>query len=225
MRTSSTPVAFLDSGMGSGTKNPHGATYHAGLGGESAKKCAGPSQFCEGYRGDKRANLDLCVIVPFLCVIVPSGISPHSPWSFSRACLLAMGCHSSASGGPIKVILQADWYPQPEHGGFYNALIKGYYKDEGLDVTIQPGGPYNSVAAAGFGGRGAVWDGSSDMILEAVADGQPLIAVAATMQHDPQGIMVRKDSPIQSFADLNGHTVAIKTGIDLVGVSWRSAIN
>ena len=36
--------------------------------------------------------------------------------------------------------------------------------------------------------------------------------MAATMQHDPQGIMVRKDSPIHSFADLNGHTVAIKTG-------------
>jgi NitT/TauT family transport system substrate-binding protein len=32
------------------------------------------------------------------------------------------------------------------------------------------------------------------------------------MQHDPQGIMVRKDSPIHSFADLNGHTVAVTTG-------------
>ena len=50
------------------------------------------------------------------------------------------------------------------------------------------------------------------MILEAFADGQPLIAVAATMQHDPQGIMVRKDSPVHSFADLNGHTVAVKPG-------------
>src|SRR5579863_3131291 len=53
---------------------------------------------------------------------------------------------------------------------------------------------------------------SSDKILESIADGQPLVAVAATMQHDPQGIMVRQDSPIRSFADLNGHTVAIKTG-------------
>ena len=26
-----------------------------------------------------------------------------------------------------KVTLQADWYPQPEHGGFYTALVKGYY--------------------------------------------------------------------------------------------------
>ena len=54
--------------------------------------------------------------------------------------------------------------------------------------------------------------GSSDRTLEAIADGQPLIAVAATLQHDPQGVMVRKDSAIHSFADLNGHTLAIKTG-------------
>jgi NitT/TauT family transport system substrate-binding protein len=53
---------------------------------------------------------------------------------------------------------------------------------------------------------------SSDQILESVAAGQPLIAVAATMQRDPQGIMVRKDSPIRTFADLNGHTVAVKLG-------------
>ena len=135
------------------------------------------------------------------------------------ASLLA-GCSRSSSGvaashggSPLtKVTLQADWYPQPEHGGFYTALAKGYYKDEGLDVTIQPGGPYVvveqqvSVGAAQFG------MGSSDRTLEAVADGQPLVAVAATMQRDPQGIMVRQASPIHSFADLNGRTISIKPG-------------
>src|SRR5713101_5060001 len=132
---------------------------------------------------------------------------------------LLAGCsRPSVAGGPntgkhlTKVTLQADWYPQPEHGGFYTALAKGYYKEEGLDVTIQPGGPYMvveqqvSVGAAQFG------LGSSDRTLESVAGGQPLVAVAATMQRDPQGIMVRKDSPIHSFSDLNGHTIAIITG-------------
>jgi NitT/TauT family transport system substrate-binding protein len=123
-----------------------------------------------------------------------------------------MGCHSSRSSGLTKVVLQADWYPQPEHGGFYDALIKGYYKDEGLEVTIQPGGPYNSVSQQVSAGAAQFGMLSSDMVLEAVADGQPVIAVAATMQHDPQGIMVRKDSPIKSFADLNGLTVAVKAG-------------
>jgi NitT/TauT family transport system substrate-binding protein len=119
---------------------------------------------------------------------------------------------SNPGTGLTKVTLQADWYPQPEHGGFYTALAKGYYEEEGLDVTIQPGGPYTvvekqvSVGAAQFG------MGSSDRTLESVADGQPLIAVAATMQRDPQGIMVHKDSPVRSFPDLDGHTISIKPG-------------
>jgi len=129
------------------------------------------------------------------------------------ASLLAGGCHGRSSGaGLTKLTLQADWYPQPEHGGFYTALVKGYYKDAGLDVSIVPGGPYVTMEQQVSTGAAQMGMSSSDKILESIADGLPLVAVAATMQHDPQGIMVRKDSPIRSFADLNGHTVAIKTG-------------
>jgi NitT/TauT family transport system substrate-binding protein len=148
----------------------------------------------------------------------PVGYCPllHRPILYCFLAILAIlttaGCHRSSSGTLTKIILQADWYPQPEHGGFYMALVKGYYKDAGLDVTIQPGGPYVSQEQQVAVGAAQVGMSSSDRILESVADGQPLVAVAATMQHDPQGIMVRKDSPIQSFADLNGHTVAVKTG-------------
>jgi NitT/TauT family transport system substrate-binding protein len=134
-------------------------------------------------------------------------------FALSLAIVLLAGCHpQSPASGLTKITLQADWYPQPEHGGFYTALIKGYYKDEGLDLTIQPGSQYLipdqqvAVGAAQFG------MGSSDRTLESVADNHPLVAVAATMQSDPQGIMVRQDSPIHSFADLHGHTVAVKPG-------------
>ena len=130
------------------------------------------------------------------------------------AALSTQGCrHADTSGGGLtKVILQADWYPQPEHGGFYTALAKGYYKDEGLDLSILPGGPYVTVEQQVSVGAAQFGMGSSDKVMESISGGQPLIAVAATMQHDPQGIMVRKDSPIHSFADLNGHSVAIKVG-------------
>jgi NitT/TauT family transport system substrate-binding protein len=132
---------------------------------------------------------------------------------FLIAAIFAAGCgRSNTQNGLTKVTLQADWYPQPEHGGFYTALVKGYYRDEGLDVSIQPGGPYVSVEQQVASGAAQFGMGSSDQVLEGVGDGQPLIAVAATMQRDPQGIMVRKDSPIRTFADLDGHTIAIKTG-------------
>jgi NitT/TauT family transport system substrate-binding protein len=131
------------------------------------------------------------------------------------ASLSVLGCRRPAGdSGLTKIVFQADWYPQPEHGGFYAALAKGYYKDEGLDMTIVPGGPYISVEKQVSAGSAQFGMGSSDKVLESNAEGQTLVAVAATMQHDPQGIMVRKDSPIHSFADLNGHSVAIKIGED-----------
>jgi NitT/TauT family transport system substrate-binding protein len=135
----------------------------------------------------------------------------------SLAALLGAGCQrpQSAAGDEsslTKIILQADWYPQPEHGGFYTALANGYYRDEGLDLAILPGGPYVVVEQQVAAGTAQFGMGSSDKTLESIADGQPLVAVAATMQRDPQGIMVREGSPIHSFADLNGHTVAIKPG-------------
>ena len=75
-----------------------------------------------------------------------------------------------------------------------------------------PGGPYLTAEQQVSAGAAQMGMSSSDKILESIADGQRLVAVAATMQRDPQGIMLRKDSPIHSFADLNGHTVAVKPG-------------
>ena len=131
---------------------------------------------------------------------------------FAVMALLGACRHPSENNGLAKVVLQADWYPQPEHGGFYTALVKGYYQDEGLDVSIQPGSPYLSPYKQVAAGAAQFGMGASDRVLESVADGQPLVAVAATMQHDPQGIMVRNSSPVRTFADLNGHTVAVQAG-------------
>jgi len=126
---------------------------------------------------------------------------------------LLSGCHKTPTNGLTPVKLQTDWYPQPEIGGFYTAQLNGYYKAEGLDVEILPGGPY--ISSDGLVASGAVQFGmnSSDHVLEAIANsGEPLLAVGATMQHDPQGILLHADSPIHTWADLDGHTIAVKPG-------------
>jgi NitT/TauT family transport system substrate-binding protein len=133
--------------------------------------------------------------------------------ALAGTCLCLLGCHSAKRDtGLTPVTFQTDWYPQPEHGGFYEAQLKGYYRQEGLDVTIVPGGPYViaeqqvSIGAAQFAMA------SSDRVLEADSHGQSLVAVAATLQSDPQAIMVHVDSPVHNFADLEGRTVAVKPG-------------
>ena len=136
--------------------------------------------------------------------------------AFSLAATFALsGCRSrpaATESSLTPVRLQLDWYPQPEHGGFFAAQMLGYYKAEGLDVTILPLPQYGGAAQIVAGGKADFGLGSSDQILEWASNGLPLIAVSATMQHDPQAIMVHKDSPIHTFADLDGHTIAAQTG-------------
>jgi len=136
-----------------------------------------------------------------------------SAFALAVTTLLLLGCHSTRrENGLTPVTFQADWYPQPEQGGFYEALLKGYYRQEGLDVTISPGGPYVITEQQISTGAAQFAMGSSDRVLESNGRGQPLVAVAATMQHDPQGIMVHADSPVHDFPDLEGRTVAVKPG-------------
>ena len=35
-----------------------------------------------------------------------------------------------------KVVIITDWYPQPEHGGFYQAKAKGFYEQAGLKLKF-----------------------------------------------------------------------------------------
>jgi len=130
-------------------------------------------------------------------------------------CSIVAGCRSheaASTNGLTPLRLQLDWYPQPEHGGFYTAQLLGYYKAEGLDVTLLPLSQYESAATMVTSGKADIGLASSDQILEWDANGLPVMAICATMQHDPQAIMVHKDSPIRDFKDLEGHTIAAQTG-------------
>ena len=97
-------------------------------------------------------------------------------------------------------------------GGFYEAQQEGLYKAAGLEVTIAPGGPAITGEQQVATGAAQFAMDSSDKVLVANSQGVPLVAVAATMQQDPQALMVHAGSPVHSFADLNGHAVAAKPG-------------
>ena len=147
-----------------------------------------------------RPTLTLRKLLPFAALSIASAL---------------LGCRShqpAAESGLTPVRLQLDWYPQPEQGGFFAAQLLGYYKAEGLDVTLLPLPQYGSAAQLVATGQVDIGLGSSDQILEWSSNGLPLVAVSATMQHDPQAIMVHNNSPIHSFADLEGHTIAAQTG-------------
>jgi NitT/TauT family transport system substrate-binding protein len=117
------------------------------------------------------------------------------------------------SGMSRKIILQTDWFPQAEHGGYYQALAKGYYKEAGLDVDIWPGGPGAGIKLKVARGDADFGMQRSDDLILAAGVGMPFMIVAATMQHDAQGLMMHEASPVKSFQDLDGRVVIGNVGM------------
>lgn len=109
--------------------------------------------------------------------------------------------------GLRKVVLQSDWFPQAEHGGFYQALAKGYYREAGLDVEILPGGPGATIKLSVAKGTADFGMYRSDDVIVAASRGLPLIMVGAVLQHDPEALLVHEASPVKSLEDLNGRSV------------------
>ncbi|MCX6956509.1 MAG: ABC transporter substrate-binding protein [Verrucomicrobia bacterium] len=139
------------------------------------------------------------------------------------AVLCAAGCarekpaaaDAAKPAGLRKVVFQTDWFPQAEHGGFYQALAKGSYREAGLDVEIRPGGPGVGIKVPVSTGDVDFGMNRSDDVMVVASRGLPLVMVAAVLQHDPQALMVHEASPVKSFPDLQGRVVTAS-----VGMTW-----
>jgi NitT/TauT family transport system substrate-binding protein len=132
----------------------------------------------------------------------------------AAACLAGCGrsanpADSAAAGGHplLKVTFQLDWYPAAEHGGNYEALVKNYYREAGLDVTIAAGGPGSHPVEMVATGRTEFAMGTCNDAILAVRQGLPILIICAQMEHDPQAIMVHAESKVRSFKDLAGLSV------------------
>lgn len=121
---------------------------------------------------------------------------------------------AGAGEGPAltPVILQTNWYAEADHGGYYQALAKGFYREAGLDVKIQQGGPGAYQVQKVATGQVQFGLGRSDDIILAAQEGLPVVMVSSQLQHDPQIIMLHEASPVRGFADLDGRTVMVETG-------------
>ena len=129
----------------------------------------------------------------------------------------------AAAGGPkpLSVRFQLDWYPSPEHGGHFEALAEGLYRDAGLDVAISPGGPGSYPLQMAGTGRVEFAMGRCDDVILSVRQGLPLLIVCAQMQHDPQAVMVHEESDVHSLKDLAGRSVMSGPGANWIAFVQR----
>jgi len=123
---------------------------------------------------------------------------------------LVLGASFLASADEVTVALK--WLPQAQFAGYYVAEEMGFYEDEGLQVTILPGGSGTEpqdLVAAGSAEFGVTWLG---ILLEARDQGASLVNIAQVFQSSGFRYITRADSGIASPADLRGRTIEVWYG-------------
>lgn len=109
-----------------------------------------------------------------------------------------------------RIVFATDWKAQAEHGGFYQAVAKGFFAARGLDVEIRQGGP--GVNIPQLMGAGAIDFGmgsSSFMPLNMLREGIRAKAVMAVFQKSPEILMTHPRSDIRSLADMKGRPIML----------------
>lgn len=139
--------------------------------------------------------------------------------------LLAIGlgaCSKPSSGSleidaaraTAKVKLALNWVPEPEFGGFYAARETGAFARQGLEVEILGGGagvPVVQMVATARADFGTI---GGDELVTARARGADVVALFATFQTSPQGIMVHASRQLTGLRDaFRSGTIAIEPGL------------
>ncbi len=121
----------------------------------------------------------------------------------------AMALSTSAGMAADAVTLQLKWVAQAQFAGYFVAKDKGFYEEEGIDITIKNGGP--DVAP-----EQVIAGGGADVIVDWMAGalaardkGVGLVNIAQPFKKSGLLLICPKDGPVQTVADFPGHTLGV----------------
>ncbi|MCA2010390.1 ABC transporter substrate-binding protein [Cereibacter sphaeroides] len=123
------------------------------------------------------------------------------------------------------VTLQLKWVTQAQFAGYYVALDQGFYEEEGLDVTILPGGPDIAPVQVLVGGGADVMVDWMPSALAAREQGAPVVNIAQPFTRSGMMLTCLAESGITSPEDFPGRTLGVWFfGNEYPFLSWMSTL-
>lgn len=117
--------------------------------------------------------------------------------------LMMMMCSAQVAAQSTQLKLQLKWWHQFQFAGYYAADIKGFYKDNGLDVALIAGDGSHPPVTEVIKGNADFGITGSDIMVN-YAKGMPVKVLGAIYQHSPYVIISTKEKNILTPADLIG---------------------
>ena len=132
---------------------------------------------------------------------------------------------SAGAGLAEEVKLQLKWVTQAQFAGYYVAAEKGFFTEEGLDVTILPGGPDIAPSQVMAGGGADVMIDWMPSALAAREKGLALVNIAQPFKSSGMMLTCLKETGITSPADFKGKTLGVWFfGNEYPFLSWMSKL-
>lgn len=122
--------------------------------------------------------------------------------------LIAMLLPLALAQQPVEVTFQSKWFPQAQFAGYFVAQEKGFYAEEGLDVTILDGGNVNPTVQVASGNADFGTDWIANMLVQR-DQGLEVVQIAQMYQDSGYRLVALRDSGIEEFADLAGRKVGV----------------
>ncbi|MFN3282507.1 MAG: ABC transporter substrate-binding protein [Tabrizicola sp.] len=130
---------------------------------------------------------------------------------------------SAASAEDVK--LQLKWVTQAQFAGYYVAKDKGFYEEEGLNVTILPGGPDIAPTQVIAGGGADVVVEWMPAALAAREKGLPLVNIAQPFKSSGMMLTCLKETGIKEPKDFADKTLGVWFfGNEYPFLSWMSQL-
>ncbi|TDD91851.1 ABC transporter substrate-binding protein [Actinomadura rubrisoli] len=124
------------------------------------------------------------------------------------------GAAAGGSGSKTRLKVALGWVTNIEFAGFWLAVERGYYRDEGLDVVFKGGGtnsPLPHVQLAS-GAVDLAVDPNMRQVLEVIGKGNDLVVLGAQFQTDPNGLLSLSKRPLSRPSDLPGLRILSQQG-------------
>lgn len=104
------------------------------------------------------------------------------------------------------VTIQLKWLHQFQFAGYYAAVEKGFYAEEGLNVVLRERDPSKGHIQSVLDGDVEYGVADAGLLLERM-NGKPVVLLKQIYQHSPLVFLTLKKSGIASPYDLAGKTV------------------